>query len=307
MPRSTALLFACAVFVLPARPGRGDEPAPPLVLFDFEDPAEVQAFSNLELPDPAPREPAVQIGQSTEHASRGKHSLKLTYAGGHWPTITTTRVPADWMKYQTFQADVTVSRPCVVGFTVLQEHSQRDQSWNGGISRWVQTEQLHAGQNVVTGLLHDSNDYAINAKGGPVVRFEIFMYQPHEGESIWVDHIRLSTTKQIEPPAATRFQVLGTDLEVSGVRELATKLRDDWKPPVPQTIGQLEAEFRALRRAEKNASRRRAGHAARRRAGLRPAPPRRRLCRLERRLLEQSWTGWVKPGTGPQPGQLREP
>ena len=34
---------------------------------------------------------------------------------------------------------------------------------------------------------------------GKVVRFEIFLYNPHDGESIWVDNLRLSSVK--EPPA----------------------------------------------------------------------------------------------------------
>jgi hypothetical protein len=223
-----------------------DEPAPPVeTLFDFENAGDVRAWSNLELPGPAPQEPGAKIELSDQQATSGRHSLKITFAGGQWPTITTTRVPSDWMKFWTFKADVTVSRPCVVGFTVLQEKSQRDGSWEGIVSRWAKTEQLHAGTNAVTGILHDPNDYSINTKQGPIVRFEIFMYQPREGESIYVDNIRISTAKEIEPPVKTQFQVLGTDLAVSGVRELAEKLRDRWQPPVPKDIDQVEAGFRA--------------------------------------------------------------
>src|SRR5262245_54819926 len=76
----------------------GDDPPPaPLQkeLFDFEDAAEVQAWSNLELP--GSKEPPARIRQSEKNATSGKHSLAITFAGGTWPTITTTRVPGDWM------------------------------------------------------------------------------------------------------------------------------------------------------------------------------------------------------------------
>ena len=39
---------------------------------------------------------------TAENATRGKQSLKLTFAGGRWPTITTTDIPEDWMPYALF-------------------------------------------------------------------------------------------------------------------------------------------------------------------------------------------------------------
>src|SRR5262249_54260859 len=103
-------------------------------LFDFEKEADLKAWSNLVLPDAKTKEPAARWSLSTEHATSGKHSLKITFAGGQWPTITTTQVPADWMPYESFHADVTVSRHCLVGFTVLQEKSQRGGGWDATIS-----------------------------------------------------------------------------------------------------------------------------------------------------------------------------
>src|SRR5262245_22118193 len=100
--------------------GSQPKPAPKeVLLFGFEDPADLKAWSNLELPGAKVKEPAAKLELSDDHATSGKKSLKITFAGGHWPTITTTQVPADWMPYRTFKADVTVSRHCVVGFTVM--------------------------------------------------------------------------------------------------------------------------------------------------------------------------------------------
>lgn len=228
------------------RPGlAGSKPVPPeVVLFDFEDAEALKDWSNLEATG-GKKEPPVKIELSNEGVTSGKHSLKLTFAGGRWPTITTTRVPADWMPYWTFQADLTVSRPCLAGFTVLQEKSQRGGGWDATVSRWTKTAFLQPGKNRVTGILHDPNQYSINARLGKVVRFEIFMYAPHEGESIHVDNIRLRTAKEIPAPAKTVFHVLGTDMVVSGVAELGKKLKDRWTPPQAMTLPQVEAEIHA--------------------------------------------------------------
>src|SRR5437870_5544846 len=93
-------LFAVALACLPllAAPEPKALPAD-LVVFDFEDSAALDAWSNLELPDARAKEPPARIELSTEHATWGKHSLKITFAGGRWPTVTTTAVHADWMPY----------------------------------------------------------------------------------------------------------------------------------------------------------------------------------------------------------------
>src|SRR5437868_4753258 len=90
-------LLSIPLFVLAAR-GAPPEPAGRL-LFDFEAPADLKAWSNLELPDAKDKEPAVKMEIVADHATSGKHSLKLTFAGGRWPTITTTQVPDDWLAF----------------------------------------------------------------------------------------------------------------------------------------------------------------------------------------------------------------
>jgi hypothetical protein len=219
--------------------------APDKVIFDFEDAADLKAWSNLELPDAKQKEPPVKIELSTENATSGKHSLKLTFAGGRWPTITTTQIPDDWTPWQTFQADVTVSRPCLVGFAVLQEKSKRGGGWDDLISRWTKTAFLKPGANKVTASIPQPNDYSIHGKWGKAVRFEIFMYQPHEGEVIYVDNIRLSGKKESAPPAKNEFKVLGTDLVVVNVQDLGKRLADKWTKPDAMTVEQAETVFRA--------------------------------------------------------------
>ncbi len=228
-------------------------PSPPAaketVLYDFEAADDLKSWSNLELPDAKEKEPPVKLDLSEEHATSGKRSLKLTFAKGNWPTVTTTQVLDDWLPYQTFRADVTVDRPCVIGFTALQEKSSRGGGWDASVSRWTKTAFLRKGINHVAGTVPGPNDYSINAKWGKVVRFEIFLYRPHDGESVFVDNIRL-TTEKLPAPEKTRFTLAGTDRILEGkssadaVIELGKKLKDGWSKPEPKTLAQVEADFR---------------------------------------------------------------
>jgi hypothetical protein len=232
------------------------EDAPPAllaekVLFDFEGPDDLKAWSNLELPGASGKEPVVKLERSAEHSTSRKHSLKLTFAGGSWPTVTTTQVLDNWLAFQTFRADVTVSRPCVVGFTALQEKSKRGAGWDDLVSRWTKTAFLHPGKNQVVAAVPQPNEYAISARWGKVVRFEIFMHRPREGESIYVDNIRL-TKEKIGPRPKMKFTVAGTDLVLPGASSadavigLGKRFKGRWTPPKPLTLEQVEADFKGL-------------------------------------------------------------
>jgi len=221
------------------------------VLFDFEEAADLADWSNLAIENPAEadrrirQEPPVRLELSPEHASSGRSSLKLTFSGGAWPTVTRALPNEDWMPYHRLTADVTVTRDCLVGFAVLQEKSSRKEGWDAAVSRWTKTAFCRPGRNVVTDLLHRNDWSAINAKLGPVVRFEIFMYRPRPGESIWVDRVRLSKAKDGEEPPKREFKVPGTDWTVSGVQELGKRLAPQWRKPEPRTVDEVEGEFRA--------------------------------------------------------------
>jgi hypothetical protein len=247
--------FVILVPVLTCSVLAADQPAVK-VLFDFEEAADLTAWSNLALPDAKEKEPPAKIELSTEHATSGKRSLKITFAGGRWPTITTTQVLDDWLPYHTFEADVTVSRACLVGFTALQEKSQRGDGYDLSISRWTKTALLRPGTNHVSAVIHPPNQNAIDARWGKVVRFEIFMYNPHDGESIYVDNIRLKTEKEAAPSSKVRFTVAGTDWELFGVSsatsipsasavmELGKKLKDRWINPEVKTVDQIEKQVK---------------------------------------------------------------
>lgn len=229
------------------------------LLFDFENADDAKAWTNLELPDPADKEtkkpvkhsePAAKIELSNEHATSGKQSLKITFAGGKWPTVFTTKVFDDWVPFESLRADVTVSRSCVIGFTALQEKSTRGQGWEDLVSRWTKTEFLRPGTNAIdVPLRMSANPYSIDAKFGKVIRFEIFMYHPEVGESIYIDNVRLSTVKP-KSGKMIEFTVAGTDIKVSApssanaVQALAKQRKDQWVKPDQKSLAQVEEEFR---------------------------------------------------------------
>ncbi|HEX7897694.1 MAG TPA: DNRLRE domain-containing protein [Planctomycetota bacterium] len=204
-------------------------------LFDFE--KDVAGWEAA----PGGKEPPAVV----ERAGGG---LKVTFAGGTWPTVASTRVPADWTAYKTLTAEVEAPRPCLIGLTAFQEKSRRGDGWDDVISRWTATVFLKAGRNSVRVSLEDAsgNGYGLNkAKYGAVTALELFMYAPRPGESLLIDDIRVSAERTPKPAPARGFKVLGTDLEVSGVAELGKLRKDAWTPPADQDVDQAEAAFRA--------------------------------------------------------------
>ncbi|MGE3808817.1 MAG: hypothetical protein AB7K24_29480, partial [Gemmataceae bacterium] len=245
MPRAILLV---SLFVLMAADPR---PSVEKQLFDFENEADLKAFVPLELEGAKTKEPAPRAELSSEHVSSGKQSLKITFAGGTWPTLISTRVPPVWDEFETFHADVTVTKPCLLGFQVMQEKSRRGGGYDGAVSRWAKTVLATPGTHHISAALHPNGWSAVRRKLedgkdlGDVVSIEIFVYKPTPGETIWVDNIRLSSKKETTAPAKPKlFKVAGTDLEVEGVRDLGKKLAPGWKKPASVTREQVEDSFK---------------------------------------------------------------
>jgi len=208
------------------------------VLFTFEKAEEAAAWSNLD----AVKEPAAKVELTSTK------TLRISFSGGRWPSVATAAVPEDWTPWKSLAAEVTVGRPCLVGFQAMQERSRRDPGWDGAISRWARTVFLKPGKNEIRASLEDpsANGYGLNPKKyGKVTSFEIFFYAPHAGESMEVGPIRLLREKTPPTPSTTKFKVAGTDLEVGNIRDLAKLQKDKWTKPEPRTVDQIEADFRA--------------------------------------------------------------
>jgi hypothetical protein len=239
-------------------------------LFDFKDDAALKAWSNLDLSaamlkqweaaaataekdgKPVPKRPATMPAQPavkmelTESGTAGGKALMLTFDGGDWPAVTTSTIPVggDWKELQTFKADVTVGRPCLVGFRIMQEKSRRGFGWDENISRWEKTCLLPKGKTEVVAQLHPINEYAVATKWGNVIALEIYMYHPAKGESVLIENMRLSADKMPAPPEVY-FDVLGPDMRVARVGELGKRLKDKWTKPEAKTVDQIEAEFKS--------------------------------------------------------------
>jgi hypothetical protein len=223
--------------------GTPGEKAPDFVLFDFEKESDLAAWKALDSSAPGSKEPLAKMEWSTAGATSGEHAMKITFDGGLFPTITTASVPeADWAAFASLKADVTVGRACVVGIRVRSE--------KGGMDK---TEFLQPGKNTIATLLKPAWEKTPPPLGGKVIGFDIYMYAPHVGESIVVDNIRLSTEHDVPhddnfmvwPDNKPAFKVLGTDMTVTGVDELAVKLKDKWTRQESKTLPQVEAAFKS--------------------------------------------------------------
>ncbi len=257
----------CAWWELPAetRPA-----SPETSLFNFEDPTNVRDWSAVKLPgvendQPAPKIEIV-VGKTSDR-SEGKF-LQITFAGGDWPAIGTSKIPVagNWKEFQTLQAVLRVDRPSVAYFRICQEKTGD----KGKQPCWEKTMILQPGLNPVNlTIRHGLGSSVIDPAKGDVTSFSIGMFRPEKGQTLQVGSIRL--TPEWPAPKAVgwyspynhdgysaavarecertgvlpRFQVLGTDLEVADLPDLAKRLKDKWTKPEPKTIEQLEAEFKA--------------------------------------------------------------
>ncbi len=241
-----AVAGCCLVLFLAGRPLAAGEK----VLFDFENDADLAAWSQF-LPEnpkiPGAKAPPVKLELSGENVTSGKKCLKVTFAGGKFPAIATRSPLEDWTAYKSFRADVTASRTCLAAFRIV---APEDKDHRG----WVKLALLHKGRNAVV-------DVAPTWKGP--AQFEILMYAPHGGETLYVDNIRLSSEvttaatpyhgEHVRPgddkpfyPKLGKLRVLGLDIQVANSAELAKRMADRWSRPVDKTVAQVEAEFKSL-------------------------------------------------------------
>jgi len=231
------------------------------VLFDFEDPAQVQAWSMFQYPKPekgrAPKpEPAASLELSMVAGAAGARngSLKITYAGGWLPTVATTQIPEDLTPYGAIKFDVTVPRAMVIGLRIKQEKDKPGPHAVG----WMSTTFLKPGRNRVSFSMKRAQRYRTRKYSktqGKAVSMAFTVYRPVEGEVITLDNVRVTTeddpkadnktTPNLRPKQG--YQVLGTDMVVKDVAALGVKLAPDWNKPEREiTLAERETEFKTL-------------------------------------------------------------
>ncbi len=238
------------------------------ILFNFDNEATLKDWTPMKLPEvekeqPAPQIEIVPMRKAKDDGGPASKGLKITFDGGDWPAIGTTKilVSGNWKQFQTLKAELTVERPSVAHFRVYQGKPNDKLS-----PRWEKTMSLLPGRNDVTLLIRHGLGILDPGKGD-VTAFTIGMFQPAKGQTLTVGNVRLSPdwpAPQVlgwyspynhdgYSAAAARdyartgtipkFKVLGTDMEVADFRDLAKSLQDKWARPEPMTIEQVEAEF----------------------------------------------------------------
>jgi hypothetical protein len=243
-----------------------DVAADETTLFGFEEPASAKDWAltrlaEVEKEQPAPR---VEIVRAPKGAS-GK-ALKITFAGGDWPVVATTKIPVkgNWKSFQTLKAVLTVDRSSVVYLRISQ--GQPDDKPRQ--PRWERTLLLPQGRHEVTLMIRHGLG-PLDPNKGDITSFAIGMFQPAKDQTLLVENVRLST--DWPPPktlgwyspynhdgysaavaaefqrtgALTEFKVLGTDTEVADLPELAKRFKDRWVKSEPKTIEQVQADFKS--------------------------------------------------------------
>jgi len=247
--------------------GSPDEKLADAPLFDFENEADIAAWTPAKMPEVKAEQPAVKVAWSTEGVSSGQHSLKLTFSGGEWPVVSTARIPVagTWKEFETLKADLTVDRPAVAYLRVCQ--GKPDEKGQQGY--WERTMNLEKGRNEVVLLLHHSEFTSLSPPKGDATSFILGMYRPQEGQVLLVDNVRLSydwpephvinwfspynpdgystaVAREFQrTKSLPKFKVLGTDKEVPGLPALAGPANQKWVKPAPKTVQQAEDEFKA--------------------------------------------------------------
>jgi len=242
------------------------------VLFSFDDETRVKDWAPSQLPEVKKDQPAPKVeiipAPKAESAPSGK-CLKITFDGGDWPAIGTTKVPVknNWKPFQTLKADLTVDRPSTAYFRICQATPSNPKEPRSAC--WEKTMTLLPGRNEVTLALITASGPVIKPQKGDVTSFIIGMFQPEKGQVLMVGNVRLRSEgpqprdfwhlsahslggysaavdrDYQQAGALPQFKVLGTDLDVANQKDLGSRFKDKWTKPEPMTIEQIEAGFQA--------------------------------------------------------------
>ncbi len=272
-----------------AQPARAED----AMLLDFENPADLANWSPVtvgQAPAPASSQPstmpepaavppaaagtkpdaspmAATAELSDKNATNGSKALKIIFHGGRWPGVADAKLPigGDWQEFNSIKLDMTADRPTLAGLRITQRKSPEDV---GAV--WDRTIYLAPGKNEIQLYLkHPEGWGPIAGKYGDVVSLAIYAYRPADGQTLYVDNVRLSPDKparnSFRDPMWTpywweghsmhnlrefsrtgkmpAFTVSGTELAVPDCATLAAKLKDQWTPPQVKTLEEIEADF----------------------------------------------------------------
>jgi len=257
------LIFA----VSPQETPKGDKDQ---VLFTWADEAALKDWApvklaELERESPAPSAAIVPAPKDAEAGPSIGNCLQLTFDGGEWPALGTTKIPIPgaWKPFQTLQATLIVDRPGIAYFRACYGKSDDPVRQ----PRWEKTMNLLKGRNDVTLLIRHGIG-SMDPSKGDVFSFIIGMFRPEKGHTLCVGNVRLSpdwpapkllgwtspynhdgysaaaAREFARTGSVPRFKVLGTDLEVADLPDLAKRMKDKWSKPAPKTLEEAETEIK---------------------------------------------------------------
>jgi hypothetical protein len=181
------------------------------VLFSFADEATVKDWAPMKLPEvegaqPAPTVEIVPEPRAKEDTRLAGKCLKVTFTGGDWPTVGTTRIPipGNWQRFQTLKADLTVDRASVAYFRVYQgkpEDKPRQ-------ARWEKTMNLLPGRNRVTLLIRHGIG-SMDPGKGDVSAFIVGMFRPDDPPTAAPSRAPTAAKCGLRPTATRRRQRYG--------------------------------------------------------------------------------------------------
>ncbi len=158
-------------------------------IYLFNEPQDISNWTSIET---GLKDSVVKIEPSVENTTKSKYSMKLTYDGGEFPTVGTKVIADGILNSKYLCADITAPRDCVVGFSLMQQKSKEGYINKDSHSKYIGTVFLHKGLNKAGVLLaHRYNRFDIG--NGDIIRFDIFMFHPLKGESIYIDNIVFSS------------------------------------------------------------------------------------------------------------------
>jgi hypothetical protein len=258
------VLFACGIVLSTGADARAQDQ----VLFNFKDPNSVKDWAVVALPEPKQKQPSPTF-EIVDGPKDAGNNLAITFAGGDWPTIGTTKIPvaATWKQFQTIKAEFTVDRHSIA-YLRIGQGTAADKAKQ---PYWEKTLNLLPGRNNVTlNIRRGLSMTVIDPAKGDITSFVVGMYQPTKGQKLLVGNVRLSpdwpepknvlgwyspynhdgyssaVAREFQRTGqVTKFKVLGTNLEVADLPDLLKRSQEKWTPPADKSIEQIEADFRA--------------------------------------------------------------
>ena len=174
------ILFALFLsFALPAL-------AEDIVFGDFENEKDLSSWK-AGFYDASSKEKPPVLSLSTENATSGSNSLKVTFDDGLFPMISTKTIPsANYIySFKSISFDLTADFDTMVGIKMIQDKKSP-------FDTRVLVKKGLTKLNVTPSPLPAWDRCgSVDPNGGPVTELQIYFFKPNKGASVFIDRLRL--------------------------------------------------------------------------------------------------------------------